>query len=82
MTLHDSFKALVIAAGCVLAGCSETDGELNGGRPPAPESSTTRVLQIAQQPDDTAEPFAVNNGAFSFNDTAEDTQPQAINNTP
>jgi hypothetical protein len=78
---HGLGVALVCTA---LIGCSESDGlAQNPVVTPTPvASTTTQVLQAARQPNDAAEPFAVNDGAFGFNDTAEDTLPQAVNSNP
>lgn len=62
----------LLALGLLLTGarCSDDD---------APVTSTTaRVALIASQPDDTGEPFPVNNGAFQFNDTRETTDPRPV----
>lgn len=40
---------------------------------------TALVLQLAKATSETAEPFAVNDGAFVFSDTSEVTDPVSVN---
>lgn len=45
----------------------------------APLSSTEQVRAIASQTSEVDEPFAINDGAFVFNDTSETNAPAPIN---
>ncbi len=46
---------------------------------PPVQTATDRILAVASQPDDVGEPFPVNDGAFAFDDTAEDSEPVTVN---
>ncbi|HEY0973585.1 MAG TPA: hypothetical protein VGE57_03750 [Solimonas sp.] len=71
-TLRWSLVMMVSAVSLFVAGCDDND-------PPRPDSTTQAVLDLASQTSETAEPFAVNNGAFVFNDTSETSEAAAIN---
>ncbi|MES0872549.1 hypothetical protein [Sinimarinibacterium thermocellulolyticum] len=62
----------LLATGLLVA-CDDDDD-----RAPRSQSSTQRLIVIASQTDETAEPFPVNDGAFVFDDTAENTEPVPI----
>ena len=80
MTLNSRQLLLVAAtSGALILGAC---GGGNNGRNRDPASSTNQVLAIASTPDDTGAPISINNGAFVFNDTREDTDPVSINNSP
>ena len=80
MTLNSRQLLLVAAtSGALILGAC---GGGNNDRNRDPASSTNQVLAIASTPDDTGAPISINNGAFVFNDTREDTDPVSINNSP
>ncbi len=80
-------KALIYTAlGVTLlgtAGCfdSRNPNNDNPAPPPAPPpaSTTSQLITTASSPDDIGEPFSINDGAFAFNDTRDDTDPVPIN---
>ena len=71
-TIRWSLVMVAGAASLFAAGCSDNN-------PPRPDSTTQAVLDLASQTSETAEPFAVNDGAFVFNDTSETSEAAAIN---
>ncbi|HEX4895341.1 MAG TPA: hypothetical protein VFV11_03320 [Solimonas sp.] len=73
MRAHLFRASALVALGLVLSAsrCSDDDDPVR--------STTARVAAIAAQPDDTGEPFPVNDGAFVFNDTRDTTDPRPIN---
>lgn len=75
-------QLLLVAAtsGALILGACGGSGNNDRDRDPA--NSTNQVLAIASTPDDTGAPISINNGAFVFNDTREDTDPVSINNSP
>ena len=88
MTLRKIAGIGGIGLSLILLGACTTDNP-NAGfdgnddrQPDAPDpvvSTTSRVLETARTENDTGEPFTVNDGAFSFNDTSEFTDPVSIN---
>jgi hypothetical protein len=79
MTMRKLCLPLIAAAG--LAACSDNDNRSFPPDPPPPpvQTATERLIELAAQTDEVGEPFPVNDGAFVFNDTVEDTEPVAIN---
>lgn len=62
-------------AATLLVACGDDDDG-----PAAPQANATeRVLEIAAHGDEVGEPVPVNDGAFVFDDTAENTEPVLIN---
>lgn len=63
----------------VTSACSNNDHAVGAiDMEPEPQGTTSEVLGIARTPADFDEPFVINDGAFQFNDTAENTAPIAI----
>lgn len=66
-----------IAMGVIaLLGTAVSACDDNNRRAP---SSSGQVLSLSQAPDDVGDPVTLNNGAFVFTDTREDTAPIRIN---
>ncbi len=77
MRTHSLPVALLAASALLLvAGCDDND-DLPTVPPAAP--TTLAVLELANDTSEVADPFPVNDGAFTFNDTSETTEPNAIN---
>lgn len=72
-------SSLVVTAATLsallLAGC---DGGGGGVQTPT-VPSTLATAGIAASSTETGEPFAINDGAFAFNDTSETAEPRRIN---
>jgi hypothetical protein len=68
--------SLVLGGALLVGACSDDDNRVFG--PPDPTATDT-VIGLASQTDEVAEPFPINDGAFVFDDTAEDTEPAALN---
>ena len=62
----------VVVATLTFSACSDSDF-VNGNE------SSTQVLDTAQTTSEVEQPFAINDGAFRFNDTSETSSPIAIN---
>lgn len=70
------FRSLLVLAALGLSACGGGSG---GGGNGTPVSSTDNVQTIAASTDDTGPPMAINDGAFTFDDTSESSSPQPIN---
>lgn len=78
MRTHSLPVALLAASALLLvAGCDDNDGLPTVPPPIAP--TTLAVLDLAGDTSEVADPFPINDGAFTFNDTSETTGPTAIN---
>jgi len=68
-------------AACSLTGCGSSKEPLSEITP-APQSQaldTAQVLALAQQSSETSTPFQVNDGALTFTDTSESSDPISVN---
>lgn len=69
----------LIALTVLLGACGNDRPGSGGGLPAGPPPTTGAVQALAGTASEDAEPFAINNGAFAFNDTSEVTDPRPIN---
>jgi hypothetical protein len=75
----------LVVLGATLQGCGGSDSSSMATMPsPPPQSTgqsldTTQVLALAKEPSETGEPFAVNAGALTLDDTSEATGPSGVN---
>jgi hypothetical protein len=78
MTIPRRLLAAPLALGgaLLLGACSDDDNRVFA--PPDPTATDT-VIGLASTTDEVAEPFPINDGALVFDDTAEDTEPAALN---
>lgn len=74
MTTHK--LCLPLLAVSLVAACG--DSGRRSSTPPA-QTTTERLIELASRTDEVGEPFPVNDGAFVFNDTADDTEPVPVN---
>jgi hypothetical protein len=73
MTIRPALLSL--CAGLLLTACSDNDDRAAALPDP---SATDMVIELAAQTDEVGEPFPINDGAFVFDDTAEDSEPAAL----
>ena len=77
-------KLLFAAAAAALSAAVSSCGGPSAAALPTPTPpvataiETAQILREAQQPSESAEPYAVNNGGLMFTDTSETTEPIAI----
>jgi hypothetical protein len=81
-------KLSILGAAMVIGAVSACGGGGESGNSPvtAPPSSsmkvdTAAILAQAEQPSETAQPYAVNNAAIIFTDTSETAAPIAVTGT-
>jgi hypothetical protein len=67
--------------GATGSGSTTTTGSTGSTTPPVTSQvvDTAQVLATARETSEMGEPFTVDGGAFSFNDTSETTDPIAVN---